>query len=253
LDQLGYAYIDGFSGTVERRLNLAFYGLDFHQIDSTSQAVVSRSTSSFFLHKLHGSLNWRASNGGSALDSFEVVQVAEDAAMDGGLALIYPTSAKAGDTLAYPYVDMLRMLSAAVQQPDTALIVAGYGFADAHVNRILVGALAMNPSLHVLVADPFGLVARGADLTPLSSRPRGDILLDEMGVKIEDSPIAALARLKDPRIAMVGGPRAMFEDFVMLLPTDGSGDAVPDPGPLFDVFAKLAKETTSSGSGDVEV
>lgn len=29
LDELGYPYIDGFSGTVDRRLNLAYYGLTF--------------------------------------------------------------------------------------------------------------------------------------------------------------------------------------------------------------------------------
>ena len=35
LDELGYPYIDGFSGTVDRRLNLAFYGLDFHRVETT--------------------------------------------------------------------------------------------------------------------------------------------------------------------------------------------------------------------------
>lgn len=42
LDQLGYPYIDGFSGTVDRRLNLAFYGLDFHRVETTTQSVLAR-------------------------------------------------------------------------------------------------------------------------------------------------------------------------------------------------------------------
>lgn len=40
LDELGFPYIDGFSGTVDRRLNLAFYGLDFHRVETTSQSII---------------------------------------------------------------------------------------------------------------------------------------------------------------------------------------------------------------------
>lgn len=53
---LGYPYIDGFSGTVDRRLNLAYYGLDFHRVDTTSQQVLARADSALYLHKIHGSL-----------------------------------------------------------------------------------------------------------------------------------------------------------------------------------------------------
>lgn len=40
LDELGFPYIDGFSGTVDRKLNLSYYGLDFHRIESTSQQIL---------------------------------------------------------------------------------------------------------------------------------------------------------------------------------------------------------------------
>ncbi|AEX78110.1 hypothetical protein ACDL62_06670 [Corynebacterium diphtheriae] len=39
--------------------------------------------------------------------------------------LIYPTTAKEGDTLAYPYLDLMRMLGDAVQQDDAAIISVG--------------------------------------------------------------------------------------------------------------------------------
>ena len=77
LDELGYPYIDGFSGTVDRRLNLAFYGLDFHRVETTTQSVLARADGALYLHKVHGSLNWRSSTDrdrSTGLESLEVKQ-----------------------------------------------------------------------------------------------------------------------------------------------------------------------------------
>ncbi len=100
LDELGYPYIDGFSGTVDRRLNLAFYGLDFHRVETTTQSVLARAEGALYLHKVHGSLNWRSfteRDRVTGLESLEVKQ-SSGATHDDDLVLIYPTSAKEGDT-----------------------------------------------------------------------------------------------------------------------------------------------------------
>ena len=94
----------------------------------------------------------------TGLESLEVKQ-SDAPAEDDDLVLIYPTSAKEGDTLAYPYSDLLRLLGDAVQQEDTAVLVAGYGFADPHINRLLLRSLATNPALNVFVADPYAVLA----------------------------------------------------------------------------------------------
>ena len=230
LDQLGYPYVDGFSGTIDRRLNLAYYGLDFHRVDVNSQSVVSRASASYYLHKIHGSLNWHASDqtdSTSGISSFDVIQTHSDSPADDGSVLIYPTAAKEGDSLAYPYSDLMRLLSDALQQADTAVLCLGYGFRDAHINRILLRNLALNTSLGITVVDPGGVfdekivMAAAKDSSKAVGKPLG-----EMG-KPQDTPLAKLAFAQDPRIAVLTGPGARFEQFVTFLPDPRVSDAGP--------------------------
>ena len=230
LDELGYPYIDGFSGTVDRRLNLAFYGLDFHRVETTTQSVLSRTDGVLYLHKVHGSLNWRPSNTidrNTGLQSLEVKQSSSARAND-DLVLIYPTSSKEGDTLAYPYSDLLRLLSDAVQQDDTAVIVAGYGFADAHINRILLRTLATNSALSILVADPFAVLDEG-DWHKLNTEAQ-QRMLNELDVTPKKTAIAALASTNDSRVAVLTGNCGKFTELAQLMPcllytSDAADDA----------------------------
>lgn len=218
LDELGYPYIDGFSGTVDRRLNLAFYGLDFHRVETTTQSVIARAEGALYLHKVHGSLNWRPSTDRDHLTGLESLEVRQSDASASGeeLVLIYPTSAKEGDTLAYPYSDLLRLLGDAVQQEDTAVIVAGYGFADPHVNRLLLRSLATNSALNVLVADPYA-VFEDTDIASLTSDAQ-QRKVDDLGVTMKTTAIAAIAKASDSRIAVLTGEPGKFTALAQLLP-----------------------------------
>jgi len=64
-----------------------------------------RAEGAIYLHKVHGSLNWRSSSDKDRLTGLESLEVRHSNALpeDDQLVLIYPTSAKEGDTLAYPY------------------------------------------------------------------------------------------------------------------------------------------------------
>ncbi|NHC43646.1 SIR2 family protein [Motilibacter aurantiacus] len=218
LDELGYPYIDGFSGTVDRRLNPAFYGLDFHRVETTTQSVLARAEGALYLHKVHGSLNWRSSSNRDRLTGLESVEVKQSnaPAQDDELVLIYPTSSKEGDTLAYPYSDLLRLLSDAVQQEDTAVIVAGYGFADPHINRLLLRSLATNSALSVIVADPFA-VLDDVDMATLTSEAEHR-QLEDLDITPKNTAIAALARASDSRIAVLTGEHGKFTEFARLMP-----------------------------------
>jgi hypothetical protein len=208
--------------------------------------VVSRSNNSFFLHKIHGSLNWRASSTSDSggIESIGVVQVPESEPLNDGAVLIYPTAAKEGDTLAYPYADMLRMLSTALQQPDTALLVVGYGFWDAHINRITLGALAMNPGLNLMVVDPLALVDPNQDLSSVQGRERTDSLLEDMGLELKNTPIAELAALQDSRVSVLTGPSASFENLAVLLPDQSVQGDGASPGALAELLSRLGTETS---------
>lgn len=226
LDELGYPYIDGFSGTVDRRLNLAFYGLDFHRVETTTQSVLARAEGAVYLHKVHGSLNWRTAANRDRLTGLESLEVKQsDCAAEDELVLIYPTSAKEGDTLAYPYSDLLRLLGDAVQQEDTAVVVAGYGFADPHINRLLLRSLATNSALNVLVADPYAVLDEKemATLTPDAEHAR----VDDLNLTLKKTAIAALANAADSRIAVLTGESGKFTELARLLPSSSPQGGTP--------------------------
>lgn len=255
LDELGFPYIDGFSGTVDRRLNLAYYGIDFHRVEMTTQSVVARAEGALYLHKVHGSLNWRSSverDHSTHLESWEVKQVADGPVGD-DLVLIYPTASKEGDTLAYPYSDLLRLLGDAVQQEDTAVLVVGYGFADAHINRLLLRSLATNPALNVFVADPKAVLT-DEDLVRVTDN--NDVLgraLTEAGVAPKPTAIAALASGADSRVAVLTGDSGKFSELAELMPDGGPQGSMSPPSAiaaLIDALEAAAHGTPPIPGGE---
>lgn len=227
LDELGYPYIDGFSGTIDRRLNLAVYGLDFHRVETTTQSVIARAEGALYLHKVHGSLNWRSSTDTDRVTGLQSLEVRQGygSAKDDDLVLIYPTSAKEGDTLAYPYSDLLRLLGDSVQQEDTAVLVAGYGFADPHINRLLLRGLATNPAFNIFVADPVAVLT-DADLAALTA-DANQAPLKAVGVTAKSTAIAALATAADSRIAVLTGTHGRFSELASLLPGPTTNSETP--------------------------
>lgn len=245
LDQLGYPYIDGFSGTVDRRLNLAFYGLDFHRIETTTQSVLARAEGALYLLKVHGSLNWRSFTARDQVTGLESLEVKQGAgAGDDDLVLIYPTSAKEGDTLAYPYSDLLRLLGDAVQQEDTAVLVAGYGFADPHINRLLLRSLATNPALNVFVADPKAVLVDDDLATVTANADARGRSLAEVGATPKTTAIAALATASDSRIAVLTGDHGKFSELAKLMP--GSAPHAETPAAVASLIEALEQAARGS-------
>jgi len=246
LDELGFPYIDGFSGTVDRRLNLAYYGLDFHRVETTTQTVVARAEGALYLHKVHGSLNWRSSverDPLTGLESLEVRQSA-DAAVGDDLVLIYPTAAKESDSLAYPYSDLLRLLGDAVQQEDTAILAVGYGFADPHINRLLLRSLASNPALNVFVADPKAVLSDEDLVTVTDNADALGGSLAETGVTPKSTAIAALAMGADSRIAVLTGDFGKFSELAELMPGTGTQGRVSPPAAITSLIEALERATS---------
>lgn len=242
LDQLGYPYLDGFSGTVDRRLNLAYYGLDFHRVQDQSNRVLARAENTLYLHKIHGSLNWQAvqrRDPVSHIETLEVVQVSPSEASRNGSVLIYPTAAKEGDTLSYPYADLLRLLSNSLQDVDTAVVCVGYGFWDAHINRILLGAMGMNPGINLLVADPLAVLKE--DQLPTTSCVGKT--LNEAGIVVKETPIAALAQQQDSRISVLTGPSGQFTELAKLMPDPAIANEVTTPAGIVQLIQSLGLES----------
>ena len=150
-DAVGVVLRDGFVGTHRRVFRPESYEQDLYFPAETTEGRVQRFDRVMHLYKLHGSITW-TTNAPASDDPYGVQCVGFD---PDGLRqlLIYPTPAKAGETLGLPYSELFRRFAVALARPQSVLFVIGYGFGDEHVNSIVRQALAV-PSFTLVVVDP---------------------------------------------------------------------------------------------------
>lgn len=172
LDDLGVQYFDGFSGKVRPGFDPSVYGIDVYYPGEVAEGRVRRFDKFAFLYKLHGSISWRVDEGTNELvqlhpnlaklegwrASTEDVHVRhkrlKEIDSEVGLPIsILPTSNKFVQTLELPYAHLFRALGGRLAQPQTFLLVIGYGFGDRHINQMIDDAMT-NPELVMLVVDP---------------------------------------------------------------------------------------------------
>jgi len=169
MEELGIQYFDGFSGKTYARFDPAVYGLDIYYPGDVAEGRVRRFDKFLQFYKLHGSIHWEIDGNGIVRARHQdlgfIGEYRKNTAEKKAKQLesesfnkihsfgILPTSQKFTQTLDMPYAHLFRLLHARLNQPQTFLLVMGYGFGDAHVTRIIETAL-MNPSLIMLVVDP---------------------------------------------------------------------------------------------------
>ncbi len=215
LDDAGIVYFDGFAGTVDRAMQLATYDYEFYLPAAADGRRLMRVPNVLQLMKLHGSINWYSAASPSGRGTHRVIQ-RSGAPPEGELAMIYPTPQKEFDVVGFPYADLLRLLSAALVSPETALLCVGYGFADEHINRLIYQALPSNPTLQLLIVEPFGV-------------------LD--GAEFGTSAVADLAQVQDQRIAVVTGEDAKFESLPFSCMPDPERFAKDPAADVMDVLS----------------
>lgn len=169
MEELGIQYFDGFSGKVNSRFDPSVYGLDIYYPGDVAEGRVRRFDKFLQFYKLHGSIHWQPDEHGTVRARHRELGFAGQYRQEGsegkaklltspnfeeiGSFGILPTSQKFTKTLDMPYAHLFRLFHARLNQPQTFLLVLGYGFGDDHVTRIIETAL-MNPSLVLLVVEP---------------------------------------------------------------------------------------------------
>ena len=201
------ALIDGFSHSAIQRFNR----------DHFQQDIVRRSASStradyvdgvFHLYKLHGSMDWRRRKS----DGVVIRRLGHDDHHEP--VLIYPRSSKYQEAFAPPYLDMFAAWQAALREPDTTLIVSGFGFADDHISAPIWSALESNLSIRLVLCDPCFVRASELDDTGMIGEAHAiDKTSDQL--KEYQTRILRLVREGDGRVTVLNG---RFSDLALALP-----------------------------------
>ena len=142
----GYVIIDGFSFTQPRKFSGKYFDYDIViRENSRTSSTENFASNVFHLYKLHGSVNWEKRDS-------EIVQIDNPAKA----MMIYPNSNKYESSYEQPYFEMMSRFQAELRKGGTTtLINIGFSFADKHIFTMINEALNQNPSLNLVIIEPF--------------------------------------------------------------------------------------------------
>ncbi len=138
---LGMPYLDGFSFGFPRQFHGRWLDYDFVR-RGKDKAGAEFLDGVFQLLKLHGSIDWEHIEGSNV-----VIRKPETKKPH----LVYPRDEKFALSYEQPFLEMISRFQSALREPDTCLIVAGFGFNDHHLVQPIRTALLTNPSSFKLV------------------------------------------------------------------------------------------------------
>ena len=143
LDELGFPYNNGFTGTYNRHFNPISYRYAFVENMNLTKDVWERVSTYYNLFKLHGSISWVKRDEQIWETNYNFIN-------DTDTVMIYPTPLKDRTTLMTPYSDMFRGMENALMHKNSTLITMGYSFGDEHINRVILNSLAI-PTFRLVV------------------------------------------------------------------------------------------------------
>lgn len=138
-----FTVIDGFSHGLDQVYDRSHFDFDIVRRSGLRDAP-DYIENVFHLYKLHGSLDWRR----QAADIFR------SRGPEGNPVLIYPRSSKYQESFEAPYLDMISAFQTTLREPDTAVLISGFGFNDDHISRPILSAIEANMSLRLVICDP---------------------------------------------------------------------------------------------------
>ncbi len=195
-----FTIIDGFSHSMPQIYDRGNFSHDIVRRENAKEGP-DYIENVFHLYKLHGSIDWKRRGA-------DIVR-AEGSELP---LLIFPRDSKYQEAFEPPYLDMMGAFQSALREPDTALIVSGFGFNDDHLSKPVMAALEANMSLKLIVCD----VAFLKD----DVLEKGDhIIADASSLRDRVSSyferFKQLVRTGDQRITLLSG---RFEDLAFAIP-----------------------------------
>lgn len=142
---LGCVAIDGFSFTAPRRYDPRHFDYDIIRRPRSGDDSANYLEGVFLLYKLHGSVNWEKTADG----------IIERENPDSEKAcLIYPANGKYQQSYNQPFIESISQYLTVIREPNTCLLVMGFGFNDDHLSEPLLSAVRSNPHLRLIVVAP---------------------------------------------------------------------------------------------------
>jgi hypothetical protein len=139
---IGCVAIDGFSFMAPRRYDPRYFDYDIIRRPRTGDDNGNYLEGVFLLYKLHGSVNWeKTANGIVEKENPDPQKV----------CLIYPASGKYQQSYNQPFIESISQYLAAIREPNTCLLVIGFGFNDDHLSEPLLSAVRSNPHLRLII------------------------------------------------------------------------------------------------------
>lgn len=142
---LGGVALDGFSFIAPRRYDPRFFGYDIIRRPRSGDDLGNYLEGVFLLYKLHGSVNWARGEAGAIHEKPEPTPAEA--------CLIYPASGKYQQSFVQPHLESMAQYLAAVREPNTCVLVVGFGFNDDHLAEPLLAAVQSNPHLRLIIVD----------------------------------------------------------------------------------------------------
>jgi hypothetical protein len=150
----GLVVLDGFSFTQPRQFDPRFFLYDIVRRPTTGDEVGTPLEGVFHIYKLHGSVNWSR----KAENEIEV----EQKPTPDSACLIYPAKGKYQQSYVQPHLELVSQYFSVLREPNTCLIVIGFGFNDDHLSEPILAAVRTNPHLRLIIVNPlaYDLAAR---------------------------------------------------------------------------------------------
>lgn len=142
---LGGVALDGFSFSAPRHYDPRFFSYDIIRRPHSSEDLGNFLEGVFLLYKLHGSVNWARTKDGAIVEKERPEP--EEA------CLIYPARGKYQQSFRQPHLEAMAQYLAAVREPNTCVLVVGFGFNDDHLSEPLLAAARSNPHLRLIIVD----------------------------------------------------------------------------------------------------
>jgi SIR2-like domain len=142
----GLVVLDGFSFTQPRQFDPRFFMYDIVRRPTTGDEVGTPLEGVFHIYKLHGSVNW-------SRKTENEIEVDPEPPPDSA-CLIYPAKGKYQQSYLQPHLELVSQYFSVLREPNTCLIVTGYGFNDDHLSEPILAAVRTNPHLRLIIVNP---------------------------------------------------------------------------------------------------